>query len=164
MPHINALDLAVFPKMSRNHCELVSKRSGIRVMKEDEIWDGAENVWRHMSSCDVARAFVLSYRIANKIVSVKGDNNFLTGKKGGLHSNVRKDFIDTAKGIERRDDKIFEAPKATRQLRSLLLQRDDEKEHVTGDTVFTSGETVQETVENVEETQVAEATNGEFTL
>jgi len=66
--------------------------------------------------------------------------------------------------IERRDDKNFEAPKATRQLRSLLLQKDDEKEHVTGDTVFTSGEMVQETVENVEETQVAEATNGEFTL
>jgi len=41
----------------------------------------------------------------------------LTGKKGGLHSNERKDFIDTATGIERRDDKIFEAPKATRQLR-----------------------------------------------
>ena len=103
-------------------------------MKEDEIWDGAEYIWRHMPSCDVARAFVLSYRIAKKIVSAKGDNNFLTGKKGGLHSNVRKDFIDTATGIERRDDKIFEAPRATRQLRSLLLQRDDEKEHVTGDT------------------------------
>ena len=134
MPHINVLDLCIFPKMSRNHCELVRKRGGMRVMKEDEIWDGAEYIWRHMPSCDVARAFVLSYRIAKKIVSAKGDNNFLTGKKGGLHSNVRKDFIDTATGIERRDDKIFEAPRATRQLRSLLLQRDDEKEHVTGDT------------------------------
>ena len=34
---------------------LVRKRGGMRVMKEDEIWDGAENVWRHMPSCDVAR-------------------------------------------------------------------------------------------------------------
>ena len=67
--------------------------------------------------------------------------------------------------IERRDDKNFEAPKATRPLRSLLLQRhEDEKEHITTDTVFTSGETVQETMENVEERQVAEATNGEFSL
>ncbi len=60
---------------------------------------------------------------------------------------MRKDFIDTAKGIERRDDKIFEAPKVTRQLRSLLLQRDDEEEHVTRDTVFTSGETVQDKIQ-----------------
>ena len=43
----------------------------MRVMKEDEIWDGAEYIWRHMPSCDVARAFVLSYRIAKKIVSVQ---------------------------------------------------------------------------------------------
>lgn len=139
MPHINVLDLAVFPQMSRNHCELVRRRGGMRVLKEDEIWDGAENVWRHMPSCDVARAFVLSYRIAKKIVSVKGDNSFLTGKKGGLHSNVRKDFKDTEKGIERRDDKIFEAPNATRQVRSLLIQSDDDNYHITGDTVRASG-------------------------
>ena len=37
MPHINVLDLAVFPKMSRNHCELVRKRGGTKVLKEDEL-------------------------------------------------------------------------------------------------------------------------------
>ena len=73
MPHINVLDLAVFPKMPRNYCELVRKRGGMRVMKEDKIWDRAERVWRNMTSCDIARSFVLSYWAAKKIVAVKGE-------------------------------------------------------------------------------------------
>ena len=81
MPHINALDLAVFSKMPRNHCELVRKRGGMRVMKEDEIWDGAERVWRNMQSCDITRSFVLSYWVAKKIVAVKGENCFLSEKR-----------------------------------------------------------------------------------
>ena len=87
---------------------------------------------------------------------------FSIRKKGGLHANVWKDFIDTDTGVARRDELIAEAPKATRQLRPLLFQSDDAKEYINENTVFTSGETVQE--ENVEETQEAEAINGEFSL
>jgi len=79
----------------------------------------AQAVWNLMPSCDIARSFVLSYRTAKKIVEVKGDNCFLSGKKGGLHANVRKDFMDTETGIVRRDDKILEAPKVTREIRKL---------------------------------------------
>ena len=44
---------------------------------------------------------------------------FLSGKKGGLHANVRKDFMDTETGIVRRDNNILEAPNATREIRKL---------------------------------------------
>ena len=74
-------------------------------MKEDEIWQSAEHVWNHMPSCDIAKAFVLSHTVAQKIVKAKGDNIFLTGTKGGLHACVRKDFYDTETGIARRDNK-----------------------------------------------------------
>ena len=97
--HTYVLDLALFPKMSRNHCELVRKVGGTKVLQEDESWNGAQAVWHTMPSCDIARSFVLSYRTAKKIVEVKGDNYFLSGKKGGLHANVRKDFMDTETGI-----------------------------------------------------------------
>jgi len=48
---------------------------------------------------------------------VKGDNCFISGKKGGLHANIRKDFKDTETGILRRYDNILKAPKATREIR-----------------------------------------------
>ena len=44
---------------------------------------------------------------------------FLSGKKGGLHANVRKDFTDTEPGIVRRYNNILEAPKTTREIRKL---------------------------------------------
>ena len=112
-PHMNVNDLAVFPSMSRNHATELRSRGGIRVMKEDEIWNAAESVWRDMPSCDIGRSFVLAHRIAKKVISMHGDNIFLTGKKGGLHADVRKDFIDTPKGIQRRDNKTIKAPART---------------------------------------------------
>lgn len=123
MPHVNVCDLAVFPKMSRNHSELLRKRGGVRVMKEDEIWDAAEEVWNNMPSCDIARSFVLSHRIAKKIIDAKGGNEFLSGVKGGLHSDVRKDFINTDRGVKRRDFKDIPAPARTREV--LLKQEVD---------------------------------------
>ncbi len=120
MPHINVLDFAVFPKMSRNHCELVRKRVGTKVLKEDEIWEGAQAIWNTMPFCDITRSFVLSYRTTKKIVEVKGN-------KGELHANVQKDFMDTETGIVRRDYNTLEAPKATREIRKIeihvVLQR-----------------------------------------
>lgn len=32
----------------------------------------------------------------------KGSNNFLQGKDGSLHSDVRRDFYDTTKGIAKK--------------------------------------------------------------
>lgn len=111
MPHMNVCDLAVFPSMSRAHATALRKKGGVKVMKEDEIWQSAEHVWNHMSSCNIARAFVLSHTVAQKIVKAKGDNIFLTGTKGGLHANVRKDFYDTETGVVRRDNTKIDPPK-----------------------------------------------------
>ncbi|CAJ1966061.1 unnamed protein product [Cylindrotheca closterium] len=46
MPHMNNLDLSVFPCMSRRHCAAARERGGLHVLKQDGIWDAAEDVWR----------------------------------------------------------------------------------------------------------------------
>ena len=46
MPHINVLDLSVFPAMSRRHSHMVRSLHGTRVVnEEDEIWASAVRVW-----------------------------------------------------------------------------------------------------------------------
>eukprot|EP00957_Ditylum_brightwellii_P103552 7889386-Ditylum_brightwellii.AAC.2 len=42
MHHMNALDLSVFPAMSRHYINLARECGGHRVMKQDEIWNTAE--------------------------------------------------------------------------------------------------------------------------
>jgi hypothetical protein len=44
MPHMNVLDLPVFPAMSKRHTTFLREQVGLRVLKEDEIWDAAEIV------------------------------------------------------------------------------------------------------------------------
>ena len=51
------------------------------MLKEDEIWEGAQAVWNTMPSCDIARSFVLSYRTAKEIVEVKGKIVFYQERK-----------------------------------------------------------------------------------
>ena len=43
-PRLNNLDLAVFPAMSRRH-SIMSRKKGLRVLKKQEIWDAAMQVW-----------------------------------------------------------------------------------------------------------------------
>ena len=71
MPHINVLDLAVFPSMSKRHSHLARSLHGTRVLKEDEIWDVAQEVWENLPSCKIANAFTQAKRIAEKIVKCK---------------------------------------------------------------------------------------------
>ena len=103
MPHINVLDLAVFPAMSRQHCHLARSLHGTRVLKEDEIWNAAVQVWEDLPSSSVANAFVLAGRVAQKIIVSAGGNDFLSGVEGSLHSGVRTDFFNTDDGNRRRD-------------------------------------------------------------
>ena len=44
MPHLNVLDLSVFPAMSKRHTSLSRERGGLHVLKQDEIWDAAKDV------------------------------------------------------------------------------------------------------------------------
>jgi len=57
------------------------------------IGDTAEQVWQGLDSPTIARAFILAYVIAQKVVQNSGANDFM--QKGGLHADVRQDFIDT---------------------------------------------------------------------
>jgi hypothetical protein len=52
----------------------------------------------------IARGMILAYRLAAKVIEHGGSNTFLGD--GGLHSNVRTDFADTAKGIKRKTNVI----------------------------------------------------------
>ena len=64
----------------------------------DEIWKTVENVWNETSSSEVARAFVLAYRVMDVIIKEDGNNDFLT--YGTPHCNVRRDYKDTTTGIK----------------------------------------------------------------
>ena len=64
MPHINVLDLAVFPCISRRYCSIAWVRRGLHVLKEDEIWDASLEVWKQLPNYKIGRGYALSYRIA----------------------------------------------------------------------------------------------------
>ncbi|KAI2498751.1 hypothetical protein MHU86_15762 [Fragilaria crotonensis] len=103
MPHMNNLDLAVFPSMSRRHADLLRSRNGNRMADPEKVWSAAKEVWDELPSATIARGFILAFRIAQKVIGNKGSNGFLQGKDGSLHSDVRRDFYDTAKGIKKKN-------------------------------------------------------------
>jgi hypothetical protein len=57
-----------------------------------------------MSSSMVARAFLLAYRIMGKIIESKGDTDWL--KNGAPHCHVRRDYVDTDRGVKRIEDVV----------------------------------------------------------
>ena len=64
----------------------------------DKIWTTVTNVWNETSSSEVARAFVLAYRVMEVIIKEDGNNDFLSN--GTPHCNVRRDYKDTTTGIK----------------------------------------------------------------
>jgi hypothetical protein len=68
----------------------------------EKVWAAAKEVWDDLPSATIARGFNLAFRIAKKVVSNKGSNGFLQGKDGSLHSDLRRDFYETAKGIKKK--------------------------------------------------------------
>ena len=95
-PYTNVLDLSLFPMMSYRHA------AQLQIMNNTEaslskIWSTVENVWNDMSSSEVARAFVLAYRIMRLIIQENGNNAWLAN--GTPHCHVRKDYVDTTTGI-----------------------------------------------------------------
>jgi hypothetical protein len=63
-----------------------------------KIWKTVENVWNETSSSEVARAFVLAYRVMDVIIKEDGNNDFLSN--GTPHCNVRRDYKDITTGIK----------------------------------------------------------------
>jgi hypothetical protein len=112
MPHMNVLDLSVFPAMSRHHIKLARERGGLRVLKQDEIWNTAELVWKNLPSCKIASAYVQAHRIVKKLIQSNGSNEFL-GVSGSIHVGIRADFQETDYGLVRKDGTTVQPPVAT---------------------------------------------------
>ena len=70
--------------MSKRHCSIARSLHGVRVLREDEIWNAAVKVWEDLPSSKVANAFVLTGRIAKKIINSNGRNDFPSGIDGTL--------------------------------------------------------------------------------
>jgi len=71
----------------------------------EKIWKTVENVWNETSSAEVARAFVLAYRVMDVIIDEEGNNDFLSN--GTPHCNVCRDFCDTPTGVRRKLANLF---------------------------------------------------------
>ncbi len=89
--------------MSKRHSELLQVFSNTEADK-DRIWKIAVEIWNTMTSSMVARAFLLAYRIMGKIVETKGDTDWL--KNGAPHCNIRRDYVDTERGVKKIEDII----------------------------------------------------------
>ena len=50
----------------------------------------------------VACAFLLAYRIMAKVIETNGDTEWLS--HGALHCHVRRDYIDTDRGVRKVSD------------------------------------------------------------
>jgi hypothetical protein len=77
MPHMNVLDLSVFPNMSRRHVQLARKRCGLKVLSENEIWAAAKRVWEDLESAKIASGFIQAHQIAKEVIKHEGGNEFL---------------------------------------------------------------------------------------
>jgi hypothetical protein len=101
MPHINVVNLSVFPCVSKRHSGKSRESGGLKVLSEAEIWKNAESGWKKLPNCKVAPGYIQAYRIAEKVIKEKGDNKFL-GVGGSIHTNARTDFYETDNGLARK--------------------------------------------------------------
>ncbi len=102
-PYTNVLDLQVFPAMSKKHSELLQIFSNTQADTE-RIWKITLEIWKGITSAMIPRAFILAYRIMSKIVETKGDTEWL--RNGTPHCHVRRDFLDTDRGVMKISDVV----------------------------------------------------------
>ena len=80
--HLNNLDLAVFPAMSRRH-SIIARNKGLRVLKKQEIWDAAMQVSDELPFMQDSARVREVYRLTKKVVKANGVNGFLRSKGKG---------------------------------------------------------------------------------
>ncbi len=90
-PYTNVLDLYLFPSMSHRHSVLLQLYNNTEANKE-QTWKTIETVWKDTCSSEVARAFVLAYRIMRLIIEEDGNNSWLA--HGTPHCDVRQDYVN----------------------------------------------------------------------
>ena len=94
MPHMNVLDLSVFPCMSRRHIQLCRENGGgSQVLQNDAIWENAQSTWATLPNEKIASGYIHAYRMAAKVIKANGNNDFLrAGSDEGLHTGIGKIF------------------------------------------------------------------------
>ena len=101
---------------------------GTKVLKEDEIWNVAVEVWKDLPSSKIANAFVLAGRIADKIIALKGSNEFLSGVKGSIAAGVRGDFVELDDGIMRQDGGQVEFKEEKEDKKQMIWPKSEQKD------------------------------------
>jgi hypothetical protein len=96
-PYTNVLDLYLFPSMSHRHSSILQIGNNTEADKE-QTWKTVQTVWKNTSSSEVARSFVLAYRVMKLIIEENGNNSWLA--HGTPHCNVRNDYVNTITGIK----------------------------------------------------------------
>jgi hypothetical protein len=89
--------------MSKKHSELLQIFSNTQADSE-RIWKIALEIWKGITSAMIARAFILAYRIMTKIVETNGGTEWL--KNGTPHCHVRRDYLDTDRGVMKITDVV----------------------------------------------------------
>ena len=85
--------------MSHRHSEQLQLYNDTEATLE-KTWDTVVDVWNNSPSAEVARSFVLAYRVMKLIIQEKGYNAWLAS--GTPHCNVRRDYLDPQTGIRRK--------------------------------------------------------------
>ncbi len=62
--------------MSKRHSDIIQMYNSTEATKE-RTWTVAKHVWARTTFAEVARAFILAYRVMKKIIEEKGDNRWL---------------------------------------------------------------------------------------
>ena len=83
-------------------------------LKEDEIWESVEDVWKQLPNSKIALGFAQAHLIAGKVVATQGGNSFLGAGGDGISVCVRRDFSETTMGLKRIAGKTISAPPRSR--------------------------------------------------
>ena len=75
------------------------------MLPEDKIWENAKDVWRNLTNGKFQSEYVQVYRILDKYIEVKGNNNFPVSGQNTFFG-FRKELSFTENGNELTKEKM----------------------------------------------------------
>ena len=97
-PLLNTHDACVFPMMSKYVGHVQAIVFGSRTLEGEELYKAVMEVWNNKDNNEaISRAFAGHHQIVSAVLSCKGDNNYLSDRKG-LSFGVRKHYFPTEDG------------------------------------------------------------------
>ena len=85
--------------MSHRHSEQLQLYNNTEADLQ-KTWETVKDVWASTSSAEVARSFILAFRVMRLIIEENGYNAWLAS--GTPHCHVRRDYFDTPLGIRKK--------------------------------------------------------------